>query len=76
MKLPTFITDAKKAVVAATSFDALAVGLGIFDSQTAGVITAVLGAITTVLVYMARNTNMPDDGVAVVPKPPPRHYAA
>lgn len=66
MKLGDVILDARKAVVALGSFEALAVSLGLLDNADAGYATAALGAVSSALVYFASNIPKPKTGTPAV----------
>lgn len=54
--LRRFLLGAKKAVATATVLESSAVALGLLTGAQEGLVTAVLGAVTTTLVYYLRNT--------------------
>lgn len=53
--LKVVLLDAKKAVAAATTIEGTAVTLGLLNHGQDAVITAILGAVTTALVYIFGN---------------------
>ena len=55
MTLKEFLVDAKKAVAALGTVEAAAVALGVLDNATAGYVTAGLGAVTAVIVWVTEN---------------------
>lgn len=54
-KLRRLATDAKKALGALLAMESAAVGFGLLDSTTAGVITGCIGVATAGLVYALKN---------------------
>lgn len=58
VKLPT-LGEVKKALGALGVMEAAAVGYGLIDSATAGLITAALGVATSGVVYLLRNREAP-----------------
>lgn len=54
-QVKTDLLYAKKAVAVATVLESGAVALGLLDNAQAGVVTAVLGAVTTGLVFGLKN---------------------
>ena len=69
MNVRAVLLDAKKAVGCFTTIEATAVGLGLMDNATAGYVTAVLGAVSTALVYVLRNIEKPAEPQPTEPLP-------
>lgn len=68
MTFKAFLSDARKALVAAGTVEAGAVALGLLDNAEAGYITAVLGALTSALVWVTKNQASIGKDVAAVRK--------
>lgn len=56
MTLREFLADANKAVANLVALEAAAVAVGLLSSEQAGIVTGVLGAASSVIVYFTKNT--------------------